>query len=194
MKKSIPYLVIFLIGALAGMWTHRQYHFRDATKMPQNDTIVRFDTIRHSRLELTTKSCRLEVPKIIRPELVYIPSDSTTIIYRDSVRYVTYPRGYFYTKTEDAEIWHSGIDSSIDSLNVFTRTMTVTQTMPQAVTNRNALTFGIEPSYLNTFSIPIYLEYERMLHKNVGIYGRINYDLQTKMFGAGIGAKVSIGW
>ena len=56
MKKYIPYLVIFLIGALAGMWAHRQYHFRDARKMPQNDTIVRFDTIRYSRLELTTNS------------------------------------------------------------------------------------------------------------------------------------------
>ena len=194
MKKYIPYLVIFLIGALAGMWAHRQYHFRDATNMPQNDTIVRLYTVKYSKLELIGKNYRLDIPKVSRKELVYIPSDSTTIIYRDSIRYVTLPRQYFYTKVDDAEIWHSGIDSSIDSLNVFTRTMTVTQTVPKTVTHRNALTLGVEPNYLNTFSIPIYLEYERMLHKNVGIYGQLHYDLRTNLFGAGIGAKVSIGW
>jgi hypothetical protein len=193
MKKYIPYLVIFLIGALAGMWAHRQYHFRDATNMPQNDTIVRLDTVKYSKLELIGKNYRLDIPKVSMKELVYIPSDSTTIIYRDSIRYVTLPRQYFYTKVGDAEIWHSGIDSTIDSLNVVRKTQEITKAT-QTVTHRNALTFGIEPSYLSTFSIPIYLEYERMLHKNVGIYGRINYDLQTKMFGAGIGAKVSIGW
>lgn len=193
MKKYVPYLVIFLIGAFAGMWAHRQYHFRDATKMFQNDTIVRFDTIRHSRFELTSKSCRLEVPKISRPELVYIPADSATIIYRDSIRYVTLPRQYFYTKVEDAEIWHSGIDSTIDSLNVVRKTQEITKAT-QTVTKRNALSIGIEASYLNTLSTPIYLEYERMLHKNVGFYGQIFYDLPARQYGVGIGMHLQLEW
>jgi hypothetical protein len=162
--------------------------------MPQNDTIVRLDTVKYSKLELIGKNYRLDIPKVNMPELVYIPSDSTTIIYRESIRYVTLPRQYFFTRTADAEIYHSGIDSRIDSLNVFHKTQTITQTVTQTVTNRNTLTFGIEPSYLSTFSIPIYLEYERMLHKNIGIYGQLQYDLRTNLFGVGIGAKVSIGW
>lgn len=193
MKKYIPYLVVFLIGALAGMWEHRQYHFRDATKMSQNDTIVRYDTIKYSRFELTTKSCRLEVPKISRPELVYIPADSATIIYRDSIRYVTLPRQYFYTKVEGVEIWHSGIDSTIDSLNVVRKTQEITKTT-QTVTKRNALSIGIEASYLNALSTPIYLEYERMLHKNVGFYGQIFYDLPTRQYGVGIGMHLQLEW
>lgn len=193
MKKYIPYLVIFLIGALAGMWAHRQYHFRDATKMSQNDTIVRLDTIKYSRLELTTKSCRLEVPKISRPKLVYIPADSATIIYRDSIRYVTLPRQYFFTSTDDVEIWHSGIDSTIDSLNVVRKTQEITKTT-QTVTKRNALSIGIEASYLNALSTPIYLEYERMLHKNVGFYGQIFYDLPTRQYGVGIGMHLQLEW
>ena len=64
MKKYIPYLVIFLIGALAGMWAHRQYHFRDATNTSQNDTIVRLDTIRYSKLELIGQNYNLDVPKV----------------------------------------------------------------------------------------------------------------------------------
>lgn len=193
MKKYILHLVIFLIGALAGMWAHRQYHFRDTTKISQNDTIVRLDTTKYSRFELVRNTYKLDIPKISRPELVYIPADSATIIYRDSIRYVTLPRQYFYTKTEDAEIWHSGIDSTIDSLNVVRKTQEITKTT-QTVTKRNALSIGIEASYLNALSTPIYLEYERMLHKNVGFYGQIFYDLPTRQYGVEIGMHLQLEW
>jgi hypothetical protein len=52
----------------------------------------------------------------------------------------------------------------------------------------------MEAGYLNTFLTPIYLEYERMLHKNVGIYGKVLYDLPTKDIGAGIGVRAKFGW
>ena len=194
MKNYIPYLVIFLIGALAGMCAHQQYHFRYVTNEVQIDTVTVYDTAKYSRLELTKNTCKLDIPKISRKELVYIPSDSTTIIYRDSVRYVSLPRQYFYTRTADAEVYHSGIDSRIDALNIFHKTQTITKTVTQTVTKRNALSIGIETSYMNTLSIPIYLEYERMLHKNVGIYGQVFYDLPSRRIGAGLGVKVQMGW
>lgn len=193
MKKHLLYIVIFLIGALAGMWARRQYHFRDATKMSQNDTIVRFDTIRYSRFELVRNTYELDIPKIGMPELVYIPSDSTTIIYRDSIRYVTAPRRFFYTKVEDAEIWHSGIDSTIDSLNVVRKTQEVNKTA-QTKPKLNSIGIGMETTYMNALSLPIYLEYERMLHKNVGIYGQVFYDLPSRRIGAGLGVKVQMEW
>lgn len=194
MKKYIPYLVIFLIGALAGMWVHRQYHFRDATKMPQNDTIVRFDTIRYSRLELTTNSCRLDIPKIGRPELVYIPSDSVSIIYRDSVRYVTLPRQYYFTETEDAQIWHSGIDSTIDSLNVFRQTRTITQTITEAVTHRHELSIGMDLNYSDALYAPMQLRYSYNVRPWLSVYGFAEYELFRKQFGIGAGTRVRIGW
>lgn len=196
MKKSIPYLVIFLIGALAGMWAHRQYHFRGVTKMPQNDTIVRFDTIRYSRLELTTNSYRLDIPKVSTPEWVYVPSDSTTIIYRDSVRYVTLPRQYFFTRTADAEIYHSGIDSRIDSLNVFhkTQTITHTQTVSQTVTKRNELSLGIGLAYSTDLFAPVQLEYSYNALPWLSVYGYAEYELFRKQFGIGAGTRVRIGW
>lgn len=194
MKKDIIIgAALLAIGLIIGVLCSRRY-FRSREPIVQKDTIVVYDTLRYSRLDLKDKTYQLAKPKVGTPKMVFIPEYSTDIIYRDSIRYVTLPRQYFFTRTADAEIYHSGIDSRIDSLNVFHKTQTITQTVTQTATHSNALTFGIEPSYLNIFSIPIYLEYERMLHKNVGIYGRINYDLQTKMFGAGIGAKVSIGW
>ena len=193
MKKSVPYLVIFLIGALAGMWAHRQYHFRDTTKMSQNDTIVRLDTIKYSKLELIGKNYNLDVPKIGSPKLVYIPTHSLDTIYRDSIRYVTLPRQYFFTSTDDVEIWHSGIDSTIDSLNVVRKTQEITKST-QTVTKRNGLALGLEANYINSPYIPIYLEYSYLLHKNVEFYARLLYDLPSHEVGVGIGAKVSIGW
>lgn len=194
MKKYIPYLVIFLIGALAGMWAHRQYHFRDATKMSQNDTIVRFDTVRYSRLELTVNSYRLDIPKVGMPELVYIPSDSTTIIYRDSIRYVTLPRQYFFTRTADAEIYHSGIDSRIDSLNVFHKASIITQTVTQTVTNRHELSIGIGLAYSANLFAPVQLEYSYNALPWLSVYGYAEYELFRKQFGIGAGTRVSIGW
>lgn len=194
MKKYIAYLVIFLVGAVIGMWLCRQYHFRDATNEVQRDTVTVYDTARYSRLELVRNTYRLDIPKIDMPELVYIPSDSTAIIYRDSVRYVSLPRQYFYTRTADAEVYHSGIDSRIDALNVFHKTRTITKTVTQTVTKRNSLSIGIETSYMNALSTPIYLEYERMLHKNLGFYVQVAYDLPTKRYGAGIGLKAQIEW
>lgn len=192
MKKHLLYIVIFLIGALAGMWAHRQYHFRDATKMPQNDTIVRFDTLRYSRFELTTNRCRLDVPKISSPELVYIPTHSLDTIYRDSVRYVTLPRQYYFTETEDAQIWHSGIDSRIDSLNVFRRNTTVTKT--QAVTRRHALGIGMEARYMTAFSAPVYLQYESRIKPWLSVYARVDYDISLRQWGVQTGVRTQIQW
>lgn len=193
MKKYLLYIVIFLIGALAGMWAHRQYHFRDATNMSQNDTIVRLDTIRYSKLELIGKNYNLDVPKIGSPELVYIPTHSLDTIYRDNIQYVTLPRQFYFTETEDAQIWHSGIDSTIDSLNVFRKNATITQTI-QPVTKRNALSVGIGANYATIPSFPVQLEYAYYIKPWFNIYGYAEYELLRKQWGIGMGTKIEISW
>lgn len=161
--------------------------------MSQADTLVRYDTIRYSRLELTTNSCRLDIPKINNPRMALIPADSTTIIYRDSVRYVTLPREFYFTETEYAQIWHSGIDSTIDSLNVFTKTTSVTKVI-QPVTKCNALGIGIETTYMGGLYTPIYIEYERMLKPWMAVYFQVSYDLPTQTCGATAGMKLELNW
>ena len=193
MKKYLLYIVIFLIGALAGMWAHRQYHFRDATNMSQNDTIVRLDTIKYSKLELIGKNYNLDVPKIGSPELVYIPIYFLDTIYRDNIQYVTLPRQFYFTETEDAQIWHSGIDSTIDSLNVFRRNTTITQTI-QPVTKRNALSIGVEARYATTFNAPAYLQYESRIKPWMSVYARVEYDIIMRQWGAGTGVRMMIQW
>lgn len=84
----------------------------------------------------------------------------------------------------------SGYRPSLDYIEVYPKTKIVKEYVNQPSETRNALSFGIEPSYMNTLSIPIYLEYGRMLHENVEIYGQIAYDLPSKSFGVGAGLKI----
>lgn len=192
MKKEITIGALLLIlGFVIGILC-RPNHFRDTADMVK-DTLVIYDTARYSKLELTSKSYRLNAPKIESPSLVYIPADSTTIIYRDSIRYVTLPRQYFFTSTDDVEIWHSGIDSTIDSLNVVRKTQEITKAT-QSVTKRNALAIGLDMNYSGHPDVPIYLEYSYLLHRNVEMSARLQYDLPSQEIGFGLGAKISIGW
>lgn len=193
MRKYVIYLVVFLIGAAAGMWLCRSYHFRDVTKMFQNDTIVRFDTIRYSKLELIGKNYNLDIPKIGSPELVYIPTHSLDTIYRDNIKYVTLPRQYFHTTTPDAEIWHSGVDSRIDSLVVFRKTEKVTQSVVPK-TKRHGLGVGIEANYAESFRMPVQLEYSYNVKPWLAVYGYVEYELLTRRAGAGIGTKLTVSW
>ena len=128
------------------------------------------------------------------PELVYIPSDSVSIIYRDSIRYVTLPRQYFFTETEDAQIFHSGIDSRIDSLNVFHKTKTVTQTVTKAVTKRHELSLGIEVNYFMALSTPIKLKYTYHAVPWFSVYGYAEHDLLSREFGVGAGTSIDFRW
>lgn len=192
MQKIFAYIGVMVVGVVIGCLLP-DYHFRDEVKMLQRDTIVRFDTMRYSRLELVTNSNTLKIPKIDVPKLAFLDVEKVDTIYKDNVMYLTYPRESYYTKAKDVEIWYSGIDSTIDSLNVVQKTQNIKETQ-QVKVARNSISLGIEASYLATPSLPIYLEYGRMFHKNVEMYGQIAYDLQSRQWGVGIGVELKFGW
>lgn len=194
MNKTISYIIALLLGAVIGAYLCREHHFRDATKMPQSDTTFVYDTVRYSRLELATSSYRLKIPKVASTELVFIPEDSVTVIYRDSVRYVTLPREYFFTETDDVQVWHSGIDSRIDSLNVFRESRVVREVITQCVTKRHSLGIGIEANYSTAFCVPVQLEYSYSVLPWMSVYGYAEYELLREQFGVGVGTMIQIGW
>lgn len=146
MRNSITYYIICIVlGAIIG-WLCRGCYFRDIKGTMQRDTVVKYEKIPYSRLELSKNTYELKIPKIEKKELVFIPEHSTTIIYRDSVRYVTLPRNFYFTKVEDVEIWHSGIDSRIDSVNVFRRSISVTESFTPAQRHKH-WGIGIQVGY-----------------------------------------------
>lgn len=186
MKKWHPYIILFIVGLVIGYFVCRQCSSNgDKNRMIQRDTVVTYDTIHYTKTEIKT----VEVPKK-EVEYVYITERDTTIVYRDSVRYIALPKQCYHTKTSDVEIWHSGIESSIDSLNVFQKTLTITQTKAA----KNAVSLGIEAGYIGYFHAPVFLQYERRLRPWLSIYGKAEYDLSHKQFGGAIGAKAQIQW
>ncbi len=177
------------MGVFAGMCISPFNHSRQS--LFQKDTVVVYDTMRYARLDLADKTKRLNIPKVGKLELVYMDTRSFDTIYRDSVRYVTMPREYFYTNVDGAEIWHSGIDSRIDSLAVRRREVMITTRERQ---KKNSLGFGIETSYYSAFYAPAYIEYERTVKPWFSVYGRFGYNFPTMEYGMSLGIRMKLQW
>lgn len=190
MRSWLIYIFMLVVGVLLGTGVCHNYYRHFPTQV---DTIYQYKKIPYTPLELKANTMELDVPKVKVPDFVFIDVSSLDTIYKDSVRYIMMPRQYYYTNVNDVEIWHSGIDSTIDSLNVVRKSVKITDKyMPKNV--KNHISLGMEVSYYNNVSIPIYFEYERLLHKNIGIYGRVGYDLSSGLWGVGGGARLQICW
>ena len=192
MKKYIIIAVVILIICVVIGLLCRRNHSDKIEIEGHADTVYIYDTIRYSRLELESKTYTLDVPKTKRA-MVLMPIEKTDTVLLEKKVYVTMEREWRYTETDDVQIWHSGIDSTIDSLNVIRRTEYITETVQEPM-KRNYLSFGLEAGYSAIPHVPIYLQYERMLHKNVGFYVKAFYDLPRLSYGVSVGAKVQVGW
>lgn len=184
--------LLLIVGVLSGVMLCRAFH-HDKVEVVQKDTVIVRDTIRYSRLALDYETMKLDLPKIGKKEYVFIAEDSTTIIYRDSVRYVTAMREFFYTRTPEVEIWHSGIDSRIDSLNVYRSSSVITQTISRKE-RLHEISAGLELNHSDAFRMPFQVEYSYMLKPWMSMYGYAEYELFTKQFGIGAGMKIQISW
>lgn len=192
MKKDIIIGALLLIlGIVIGL-LYRPNHTRYTEEDERIDTV--YETKYYSRLELVNNTYKLDVPKIGMQDYVYIAADSVTVIYKDSIQYVMFPREHYYTSVDDIEIWHSGFDSKIDSLNFKKTTISKTETVIKAVTKCNQLALGAEIQYNGAPYIPIYLEYSHLLHKNFKMFAKVSYDIPTQLVGAGMGVQVQFGW
>lgn len=180
---------MLVIGAVTGWLCNN--HFRGEAGMVQRDTVTVLKKVHYSRLELDANRYRLDIPDVDVKEYVVMQVDS--IIYKDNIVYASAPREYCYTKVDDAEIWHSGIDSRIDSLNVFRKSTIITERI-QPVTRRNALELGIEAGYDRAFRLPLHLEYSYKVGRWFSAYGYGEYDLLNKNFGIGAGARLAFEW
>ena len=181
MKKDIIIGALLLILGFAIGLMCRKEHFREVTKM-STDTLVVVDT------HIIEKPILVE--RTVRDSLLVAVHD--TIRLRDSV-YISLPREVKVYAGDDSYAEVSGYRPNLDYIEIYPKTTTIMQTIAEKMP-KNFVSAGIEAQYINAFSLPIYAEYERMVHPNVGIYGRGMYDLHTKMFGAGVGARFQFGW
>ena len=190
MKSIIPYIVIFIIGIAAGMCLCRSFFPRMEVDV-QKDTVVTYKTKYYSKLDLQHHTYKLDVPKLSTKEYVYI--NDTTTIYNENVKYLAAPRQYFRTSIDDAEIFHSGIDSRIDSLKLYVKTKTITEYI-QPIKKPHMLTLGIEAHYSTMFRLPLKLKYSYEVNDWLSVFGYGEYELLHKKFGAGAGTNIFFRW
>jgi hypothetical protein len=151
----------------------------------QRDTITKIDT--HVIEKPVLKETRVVDTSYVAIEV----HDTTTI--NDTL----YMRLEFETKTYKGENYLakvSGYNPSLYYIEVYPKTKVIKESVTQSVTNRNALAIGLDMNYSSHPDIPIYLEYSYLLHRNVEMSARLQYDLPSQEIGFGLGAKISIGW
>ena len=182
MKRDIIYGALLLILGFAIGILCRPKQTEKVVDI-QRDTIVYRDTIREYH------------PMLIREEVI----DTMLVFVRDTLvrndtTYITLPMESKVYASDEYYAEVTGYRPSLDYIEVFPKTRIIKETITQSVTNRNALSIGMELGYMTALSIPIYLEYERMFQRNMGFYSRMLYDLNARQFGVSAGVNIQLEW
>lgn len=144
--------------------------------------IVR-DTIIHTKIE--------SVPVIktqSKTEYVYL-SKVDTVWVNDTI-YMRLPRQHYFAETDDVKIWHSGIDSRIDSLVNF-RSSSV-KYVEKEVWKRHNLYLGAQTGYYSDFRLSVGAMYQYDVFKWLSVDLGAGYDLYLKQPYAMAGLKVRV--
>lgn len=180
MKKIISVVVVLLVGMVIG-WLCRPSVTNTVVDI-QRDTLVFHDTIRIEKpvyIERTVKDSLLVVVKdtIVKNDTVYV---------RLPLEKRTYKRDEFY-----AEV--TGYDPRLTYIEVYPKTVVVSK-MEIPKEKKNYLAIGVEAGWCIKPYTPIYLEYSRMLHKNIVFNAGVFRDLIREENGMRVGIKAQIGW
>lgn len=176
------FLLVFVVGILAGIFGLRKYQkHQEAKIIVTTDTTYVYDT---------TRIVRPQETKYIKTTDTMLVRVTDTLVVRDTL-YMILQKEVKEYKGEEYFAKVSGYKPSLDYIEVFPKTTIITKT-ERIAPDKNKVSLGVNVGYLEAFSIPIYLEYERMLHKNVDIHARMLYDLPRKAFGAEAGVSVGI--
>ena len=131
----------------------------------------------------------------VATEKISLVAVHDTIVVNDTV-FVPIPIETKTYKGEDYFAEISGYKANLERIEVYPKTKVISKTVTttQMVTYRNRLRLGLEPSYCTTLSIPIYLEYERMLHRYIAFNAKLFYDFPARQYGLEMGINAQIGW
>lgn len=184
MRLIFAYFIVFLIGIAAGMVLCRQSdHFQGEREMVQTDTLIVRDTVVDWH------------PVEVRTETI----DTMRVIVRDTVRlrdtlYMSLPleKKMFASDEYYAEV--SGYKPKLDYIEVYPKTIYVTQKERVETIKKNQFSIGIGAEYHSGFGLPVQAQYTRNLLRYFDAYTYLEYDLRTKGIGAGIGLQMSIDW
>lgn len=152
-------------------------------KVETRDVVVYRDTS-YSRLSLGEIK-KLDVPEVQGvPMVVYVPETEVKIEYRDSIRYVVLNREHKILENPDVKIWYSGVDPTIDSLQV--KRQTVIQTEPW---KRHSISLSGEVGF-NMLGAGA--EYEYSVFKWFSVSANAGYDFYMRQPYVSASAKIRL--
>ena len=160
----------------------------------ESDTTRTEVTKHYGKLELETSRHRLNMPKLDAPQVVFVPEEKTTVIVKDSISYVMLDREAFYTETKDAKIWHSGVDSRIDSLIVTSWNERVTTTYHEKNFQNSLSFYGAVGYDSQDLLLPVGIEYLYHPKKWMGFGAKIEYDAHVKDVSVLATARITLRW
>ena len=156
------------------------------TMMPQSpkvetrDVVVYRDTS-YSRLSLGDIK-KLDVPEVKGvPMVVYIPEVEIRTVVKDSIRYVMLNRENKILENPDVKIWYSGVDATIDSLQVRRR-------VEKEPWKRH--TIGLEGDAGMGLSVGAVYEYD--IFKWFSVSTKAGYDFHIEKPYVAVGAKIRL--
>ena len=182
MKKNIIIALSILVAGFVIGLICRPKQYAEATTNERDTTYV---------TDTHTIEKPVPVTKIIRDTILVPVTD--TLRLRDSV-FIALPKE---TKTYKGEEYYaevSGYRPSLDVIQVYPKTEVISETRREIVRHKNYLSVGTEVGYVNNVYNYTYLQYDRMLHKNLGLYARFIYEIPTCNKGVVVGVKAQIGW
>lgn len=166
-------VVCFLLGTL----------LPQSPKVETRDIVVYRDTS-YSRLSLGDTK-KLDVPEVKGvPSLLYIPEIEIRTVVKDSIRYVVLDREHKFLDNEDVKIWFSGVDPTIDSLQI--KRHTIIQNEPW---KRHSVSLSGEVGF-NTLGMGA--EYEYNMFKWFSVSANAGYDFYQKQPYVLAGAKIML--
>lgn len=192
MKKVFHKTLCLIIGIAVAICLSLLFHHSFSRQtIVQKDTVEVIKTVRYHAADLET--IRLDIPDVTIPEFIFIAEEKTRIEYRDSIRYVVLSREFFFTETKDVRIWHSGVESRIDSIEVTQKNIMIQEVRSDKPIRHSLTAYG-ELGYLDGIKATAGVKY--LYHPNawLGLGGSIERDFIAKHIGIFANIDMTIGW
>lgn len=174
MKQAITIAVIAIAAFLLGTLMPR-------SSSPKLERIVEYRDTSYSRLSLGDIK-NLDVPEVKGvPMVVYVPEVEVRTVVKDSIRYVLLNREHKILENPDVKIWYSGVDPSIDSLQIHRR-------MEKEPWKRH--TIGLEGDAGMGLSVGAVYEYD--IFKWFSVSTKAGYDFYVEKPYFAVGAEIRL--
>ena len=182
---------MFLLGVLLSTMLFSRYVWqRGGEVIVQTDTIVVNDTLRFGAEEIKTK--RVE-PQRVEYVYVTLPPEVVEKVVRDTTfMEVPVVREHFYSEVDDVRIWHSGIASSIDSLENVRKTKLVTNKVIKDI--KHSVGIYANAGFADGFSIPIGVRYTYHPKRWLGIGVKAEHDMIKDHINVMGTLEISLAW